>query len=409
MELAERLAALVRVPSVTGDEGAAIALLTTWLRNIGGEVDAFVASMAELEADPDYPGREVERDDVPVVCATIEGSTPGPHFLLTGHVDVVPPGDPSAWHHDPFSGAIEGDRLYGRGTADMKGGLIALLGVYEAFARAPDFAGALTFLAVPGEEDGGTGTLAAIRRGVQPDLVVIPEPTAGDDDVPKAVVAHAGALVYRVEVDGRPAHAAFRREGESALSAFETIHRALEVAERELNEGERDALMRALGLPYPTNVGVIRGGEWASTVMDALVAEIRVGVALGESIADADQRVRDTVERAAERAGGWLAAHPPRLVRSGGTYRAARTPSDHALVRAITEASAEVFGAPAEHAAMPYGCDMGQWRHHTDAAVVVYGPGRARVAHTFDEWVSLEAVARTTEVITRTVRRLARA
>ncbi len=405
MNDAERLAALVAVPSTTGAEGEVIALLDRWLRTIGGDVEQQVARMSELARDPDYPGREVEREDVPFVQATLVGARPGPHVLLTGHVDVVPPGDPAAWSADPFEPRIDGDRLHGRGAADMKGGIVSLLAVYEAFARA-DFAGTVTFLAVPGEEDGGTGTLAAIRHGLRPDFVIIPEPTAGDDDVPQAVVAHAGAIVYRLTFDGRPAHAAFRREGESALSAFEVVHRALEIAEHEINEAETDALMRALGLPYPTNVGVVRGGDWASTVMESLFAEIRVGVALGESIDEADTRVRETIATAAARAGGWLAEHPPKVERSGGVYRSARTPTDDALVRALREASAAVFGAPATLAAMPYGCDMGQWRHLTDATVVVYGPGRARVAHTVDEWVSLSAVAKTAEVLERTVRRL---
>ncbi|MEQ9495408.1 MAG: ArgE/DapE family deacylase [Deltaproteobacteria bacterium] len=405
MKSVDRLAAMIALPSVTGAEGEVIARIDGWLRAIGGDVESHVARMTELERDPEYPGREVEREDVPFVCATLEGARPGPHVVLTGHVDVVPPGDPAAWSADPFEPRVDGDRLFGRGAADMKGGIVSLLAVYEAFA-ASDFAGTLTFLAVPGEEDGGTGTLAAIRHGLRPDFVIIPEPTAGDDDVPQAVVAHAGAIVYRLTFEGRPAHAAFRREGESALSGFEVVHRALEIAERRINETETDALMRALDLPYPTNVGVVRGGDWASTVMESLVAEIRVGVALGESIEEADARVRETIATAAAEAGGWLAGHPPRVQRSGGVYRSARTPSDDALVAALRGASAEVYGAPASLAAMPYGCDMGQWRHLTGASVVVYGPGRARVAHTIDEWVSLDAVMQTARVLERTVRRL---
>lgn len=397
--ITDRLEALLRVPSVTGDEGDVVALIDRWLRGIGGDVEHWVAKMSDLERDPAYPGREVEREDVPVVWGRIEGARPGPHVLLTGHVDVVPAGE--SWSRDPFEPYREGDRLHGLGAADMKGGVASILAVYEAFAKQRDFAGTLSFLAVPGEEDGGTGTLAAIRRGLDPDVVIIPEPTAGDDDVPRAVVAHAGALVFRIEVDGRPAHAAFRREGENALSHFITLHAAIEAAEARLNEEEKDELMRALGLPYPTNVGVVRGGSWASTVMEGLEAQVRVGVALGETIEEADRRFRATIEAAA---GGWLETHPPRVTRFGGTYASARTPTDHPLVHAIQRASAEVFGGAAELAAMPYGCDMGQWRNLTSAAVVVYGPGRGRVAHTVDEWVSVDAMNKCAAAIEGAVR-----
>jgi acetylornithine deacetylase len=404
--LAASLAELVRIPSVTGQEGAAIDHLERRLRDLGAEVDRWTARMRELEADSAYPGREVERDEVPVVAARLPGRRPGPEVLLTGHVDVVPPGDPERWTADPFEPRIAGGRLVGRGAADMKAGLTAALEVFERFARRRDFPGALWLLAVPGEEDGGTGTLSAIRRGVRADAVLIPEPTAAQDDVPRVVVAHGGAVTYKVSCAGRAAHAAFRLEGSSALDAFLVVHRALLEAEARLNDAERDELLRELGLPYPTSVGAIAGGQWASTVMDHLEAEVRVGAALGETFEDVDRRVQADLQAAARAAGGFLAEHPPVATRFGGAYRAARTPSDHPLVEAVRASAAEVYGSPAHLAAMPYGCDMGQWRHLTGAPVVVYGPGRARVAHVADEWVELDAVSRAADVLERTVDRV---
>lgn len=404
--LARSLAELVRIPSLTGAEGPIIDHLAGRLRGLGAEVDAWTARMSELEQDPAYPGREVEREEVPVVAARLPGRRPGPQVLLTGHVDVVPPGDLERWSADPFDPVEREGRVFGRGATDMKAGLTAAIEVFARFARRRDFAGTLWLLAVPGEEDGGTGTLSAIRRGVRADAVLIPEPTAGADDVPRAVVAHGGAVTYRVRCSGRAAHAAFRTEGESALDAWLVVHRALVEAEARLNAAEQDALLRELGLPYPTSVGVIGGGQWASTVMDNLEAEVRIGVALGESFEDVDRRVQVDLQAAARLAGGWLAERPPVATRFGGAYRAARTPSDHPLVEAVRASAAAVHGEPARLAAMPYGCDMGQWRHLTGAPVVVYGPGRARVAHVVDEWVELAAVARAADVLEGAVERV---
>lgn len=395
--LRRRLAELVRIPSQTGTEGAAIDCVTDWLLPFCDEVDRWTASMRELEGDPEYPGREVERAEVPVVAARVRGRRPGPVLMLTGHVDVVPTGDRRQWRVDPFAAEIQGDRLYGRGACDMKSGVVAALEALEVMGRGHrDFSGELTFVAVPGEEDGGTGTLAAIRRGWRADLAIITEPTSAEGGQPGIIVAHAGALTLTVQVEGRSAHASKRLQGESALEHYFAVHRALCEEERRLNEAETHPLMRALGLPYATSVGRVTGGEWAASVMDALEAEVRVGVALGESVQAAEERVRRAVLEGC-RQDEWLARHPPRVERSGAAYGSGQTAPDHPLVETLGEAARAVFGRLPERAGAPYGCDMAAWIRIAGTPTVVYGPGDVRVAHAPNEWVSLaetEGVAR---------------
>ena len=287
MDPIERLQRLVGTPSPTGDEDAIVELIAGWLQAGGADrVDAWSVPMTELEADPEYPGREVERDSVPVVAAAAKGTRPGQTIVLTGHVDTVAIGEASRWTRDPFGAEIDGDRVYGRGSCDMKAGLTAAFEVFERFASGDrDFAGEIRFVAVPGEEDGGTGTLTAIRRGWTGDMVILTEPTAGN-----VVVAHGGALTFTIDVPGRAAHGATPHEGISALDAFWTVHQAIRRLETDVNQAEQDPLMTALGVPYPTTIGIVRGGTWASNVMERLTAEIRVGVAVGESIAEAEDR-----------------------------------------------------------------------------------------------------------------------
>ena len=95
--IAARSLELVQTPSTTGDEQAAVDLVASWLEPVADEIDQWVTPMADLETDPAYPGREIERDTVPVVAARISGSRPGPTLVLTGHVDAVPVGDPALW------------------------------------------------------------------------------------------------------------------------------------------------------------------------------------------------------------------------------------------------------------------------------------------------------------------------
>ena len=151
--IGDRTLELVRTESGTGDEAAAIDLVTVWLEPISDEVDRWATSMADLESDPAYPGREVDRDSVPTVAGRISGNRPGPSLILTGHVDTVPIGDPGRCTRDP-GGERDGDRIYGRGAADMKAGLVAAIEAFTVLAEGDrDFGGDILLIAVPGEEE----------------------------------------------------------------------------------------------------------------------------------------------------------------------------------------------------------------------------------------------------------------
>ena len=398
-DLGARALALVATPSPTGDEAPGIDLVASWLEPLDVDLDRWTESMAELAEDPAFPGWEVARETVPVVAAEVRGTQPGPTTVLTGHVDTVPVGDPATWSRAP-GGERRGSLLFGRGACDMKAGLVAAFAAFEdRVRRGRGFAGTVRFVAVPGEEDGGSGTLAAIRRGWTGDQVVITEPTSRNG-APAIVVAHAGALTYTIEVEGRSAHAATRLEGESALEHLFTVHSALRRLEAEVNDVEADPRMRALGLPYPTTIGTVHGGMWASNVMESLRAEARLGVALGESIEDASERIESGV-RAQLADDPWLSAHPPRLHRTGAAFGSAEISDDHPLVLAVAGAVQATTGLRPELVAAPYGCDMALWANVGGAATLVYGPGDVARAHAPDEHVDLREVRSVTGALIR--------
>jgi acetylornithine deacetylase len=242
--------------------------------------------------------------------------------------------------------------------------------------------------------------LAAIRSGAGGDMAIITEPSRLD-----IVVAHAGAITFRLTVPGRAAHASQRREGVSALDKLVLLTRALEADETRRNEAETDPLMTALGLPYPTIIGIVEGGEWASTVLDRVVAYGRYGVRLGQTPADAEADLRAAIAEACA-ADDFLAEHPATVDITGGRFGSARVAADHELPVVLAEVAASVMGRRPALLGEPYGADMQMFIDHGDTPCVIFGPGDVRVAHSADESVPLDEVETCARVLAAWVRRV---
>jgi acetylornithine deacetylase len=307
-----------------------------------------------------------------------------------GHVDVVPPGDPSTWTVDPWAGAVRDGAMYGRGACDMKGGVVAILAALRslvATGAAERLGGEVLGVFVPSEEDGGQGMLAAIRAGCTGDMAVITEPSNLD-----VVIAHAGAITFRLVVPGRAAHASVRREGVSALDSLYTLIHALEADEAARNAAETDPLMTALGLPYPTIVGKVEGGEWASTVLDRVVVEGRYGVRLGQTWRDAEADLRACIDAACA-ADPFLRDHEVELEITGGRFSSSRVPAEHPLPVSLADAVEATLGRRPALLGEPYGADMRLLVNEGRTPTVIFGPGDVRFAHSADEHVPLDEVA----------------
>jgi acetylornithine deacetylase len=394
------LQALVGIPSITGSEEAVAAWSAAALGAVGLDVEVVSPDPVAIRADPDWPGEEMDRTALPVVIGRV-GRAGGRRLILSGHLDVVPPGDPATWTADPWAGEIRDGALYGRGACDMKGGVASILAGVRALQHAGDLDqldGELMVVLVPSEEDGGQGTLAAIRAGAVGDMAVITEPSALD-----VVVAHAGAITFRLTVPGRAAHASQRREGVSALDNLFTLVRALGADETARNAAETDPLMTDLGLPYPTIVGIVAGGEWASTVLDRVVAEGRYGVRLGQSAADAADELRACIAAACA-AEPFLRDHPATVEITGGRFGSARVASDHPLPTGLAAAVEAVTGRRPPLLGEPYGADMQMFVNVGSTPCVIFGPGNVKVAHSADEHVPLDEVETCARVLVAWVR-----
>ena len=398
--LIDDLETLVRIESITGSEENIADWAAGALLELGLRVEVARSDLERLRDDPAWPGEEMERTTLPIVVGRA-GSADGRRLILSGHLDVVPPGDPATWTVDPWGAEIREDRLYGRGACDMKGGVAAILAAVRSLGvdgSLHRLDGELMVVLVPSEEDGGQGTLGAIRSGATADMAIITEPSQLD-----VVVAHAGAITFRLTVPGRAAHASQRREGISALDKLFELTRALEGDERRRNEAETDPLMTALGLPYPTIIGIVEGGEWASTVLDKVVAYGRYGVKLGQSPAEAEADLRVAIAEACA-TDGFLRDHPATVEITGGRFGSARVPSDHPLPTGLADVVERVTGRRPALLGEPYGADMQMFVNHGDTPCVIFGPGDVRVAHSADEHVPLDEVETCARVLAEWVR-----
>jgi acetylornithine deacetylase len=385
--IARDVGALVSVPSVTGDERAALAHLAELAAALGLEADLHRHDLAALRAHPAHPGEEAAREALWGLTVTVPAArAEAPRLALCGHVDVVPAGSEPWRHGSPWSGAIEDGCVYGRGSVDMKGGVVAALHALAALGgRAPH--GEVVLVAVSSEEDGGLGTFAALERDSAFDACLIPEPTGFD-----VVCAQAGALTFEGVVRGVAAHAAHRLEGVSAIDRYVPVHAALAAHERALNADVQHPLMRALPLPYPLLVGRVHAGEWSSSVPDRLVFEGRAPVRVGEAPADA----RAAVEGAVAAAGD---GHVE-LRWTGGQFASGETPADHPFARVVRDAVSAEQGREARVAGVPWGADMRLWCARGIPCVMA-GPAGIELAHAVDERVRVDDLVATARTIVR--------
>jgi acetylornithine deacetylase len=394
--IVEDLSDLIAIPSITGSERRIQETMATLFEEATLDVAWLETDPSELAQDSDFPGIEVPRHDLIVVAGTLDTGRPGPRRMLLGHIDVVPPGDPHTWTSPAFEPVVLDGNLYGRGACDMKGGVVAMLeAVRIALESGAELNGEIVLVAVPSEEDGGSGTLAAIRAGYTADMAVIPEPTGLE-----VVVAHAGAVTFTLRVPGKAAHASTRLEGVSALDKLMVLMQALAEDERVRNESETNPLMRAIGLPYPTIIGQVEGGHWASTVMDAVEADGRYGVRLGQNCDQAGEDLRAAITAAWE-ADEWLARFPVGLETWGGRFDSCFLDPEHPLAVGVSAAHEAVTGSAARKVGVPYGADMRLLINQGNTPTVMYGPGSVKVAHSADEFVPLSEVATCAETLAR--------
>jgi acetylornithine deacetylase len=388
---------LVEVPSTLGNEEPAQVVVEGALRDLGLEPVNVLMDADVLRGHPlaapfswDVAGKRN------VVATWAAGGEGGRSLAFNGHVDVVPPAAAELWTGDPFVAVRDGEWLVGRGAGDMKAGLAAMLGAVRALRRLGlEPLGDLQLQSVVEEECGGNGALQCVLALPSVDACVIPEP------FPASIsVAQVGVLWFHVELAGIPVHVGDAGEGINAIEAAFPVIAQLRALEVELNAAPPAPFDSVLH-PINLNLGVIRGGDWTSTVAASCTLSCRLAVFPGQGIETLKRRVEEAVALAG-RDHSWLAEHPPRVRYDGFAGNGVEVPSGSPIVLAL--AAAHLAATGVEPALVPTTAT-------TDARVfiesgipaVCLGP-LAEAIHGVDERVHVPSVVATARTLATLVR-----
>lgn len=355
---------LVQFPSEVGTAMNAVQeYLAQEMVAAGLEPEMWAPSVRELsESDwfqplqEHYEGRD-RLDDRPVLVGRW-GRGEGPSLLISGHVDVVPPGPLDQWTVEPYAGEIHNDRLYGRGAIDCKAGLAAAVSAVDCL-RDVGFEpnGSVVVESTVDQEIGGAGAIAARIRGIRADAAITTEPTGTE-----VALASAGVFWVRVTVQGVAAHAAETWKGRNALNMATSIHEAV----RAWGEGREQSIRHPLYSEYPVhatfNPGTFRSGGYPSTVPDQAVLEYRVGLVPGETVSVVLDQLLEVI-RTAESRSDWLTDHPSNVELFGYYGEPTEIADTHPLTRSVASAFEKVKGRLPRFTGFTAACDMGKLQH----------------------------------------------
>lgn len=301
-----------------------------------------------------------------------------PELLFTSHMDTVSAGTPKTWRHEPYGAEIVGTRMYGRGAADAKASLVAMIAAVEALSTTLPLRGTLTLTAVSDEEIGGVkGTEYLVDRGLlAPDAVVVGEITEN-----RLATAEKGILWLRLVTHGRAAHGSTPWEGSNAISH---MLRLLDAIDRRVSS--RLAAMRHPLVPPPSlNIGTIRGGVATNVVPDWCEATVDRRTLPGENLPEAVAEI-ERIIAALQREDPALQAEVE-VLQAGPPIE---TPLDAPLVRAAQDVARELRLSP--EAVGYHQASDGRFFAERGIPTILFGPGDPEVAHTPDESVDLDDV-----------------
>ena len=390
---------LVRQPSTLGNERAAQERVLSELRSMELDADAYDIDHGVIAKLPGYSPADWSYAGRPNVGAHVDGRGGGRSLVLNGHIDVVPATPERLWSFDPWGAEIVGDRMYGRGAADMKSGIAAMIYAVRALRRAGvELAGDLTLQTVIEEECTGNGTLAAVTGfdGIsRPDAAIIPEPFNQT-----LLTAQIGVLWARITVIGAGAHVLGADRAVNANEKAAFLMEGIRGMEAAANDAaSKHPAYRDVPHPLNYNVGVVRGGDWPSSVPSECVLEVRFSAYPGADLDEAQRRFREDVTAFASR-DPWLSKHPPEVefygFKAAGCVLDAQTP----LFETLRGAHRALVGADPGIYVSTATTDVRFFAHHHAIPATCYGPVGANL-HAPDEWVDLESVRNVTRVLAR--------
>ncbi|MGA7672985.1 MAG: M20/M25/M40 family metallo-hydrolase [Nitrolancea sp.] len=391
----------VRIPSVnparsggTGEgEGTFQAFMTERLEELGAAVDVW---------EPDGPGLKERygmvlsgstcdfrgRPNVVGVLRPAGANRHIVHLILNSHADTVA-ADASRWTRDPYGAEIQDGKLFGLGSADAKGSLLAYLGALQVLTTAGiRLKRPVALTSVVDEEAGGGGTLACIERGYRAPHALVGEPTS------LAVCPGSrGAFGVVLRTVGRGAHLGVAFDGVNAIDLALRYVEAFYQLGRQLDSEYLHPLWSALPTGHVFSVTQITSTPSPGSVPSQCELRLSAGYMAGESQDEIFDRVQSAFA-AVTASDDWLTEHPPEIAMTFPFIEAAAAPADNPVVTDLLAAAADLgFAAPPVHA-LSAGTDGRFLTNIGGTAAINFGPGDMAQGHGPDEYLDLEEFQR---------------
>jgi len=408
-------------------------------RSIAKTISNFIQFNTENPGMKDHEIQLAIRDELRASGLHVELNRPGDHavaltssqgrglgrgLILYGHADVVPAGNPNKWRHPPYSGAIVGDRVYGRGASDMKAGLVAAMFAYKLIAE-NDFPlrGKLEFVSVLDEEawhktPTGWGTsdwLLKIDK-LRGKACIMGEPSG----VTNIGIGERGDYWARLTCDAEPAHGSMPVYDENAcvkmFTLLNEIHDAIqqpvntpaeiknivkstsEVLSKEMRRMKVERMARESRNflnHYTMNVGLVSGGTMINVVPEHCEVSIAFCVPLGATRKALEKKVKTLLEKSKYR--------NIKLRRSGEVEPdPSYTSPNSRLVRTLSDAGEKMLDERPHLRVSPGTSDAVVFRKN-GVQTCSYGPGNMEHIHGYNESVSVRDTITTTKVYLKTI------
>jgi acetylornithine deacetylase len=383
---------MVQFRSLRGEEAPLQAWIAEQFDKRGYKVDQFSLADVNLMSHP----KAAPMDVIPLegsrqVVATLDSDGKGRSLILQGHIDVVPEGPAEIWSEAPYEAVVRDGWMHGRGAQDMKAGVSAMIFALDAIKKAgyvPD--GRIHLETVTEEESTGNGALSTLMRGYKADAALIPEPTGHT-----LTRAQVGAIWFRLRVRGTPAHVAYSETGTSAILSAMHLTRAFVEYTKELNVKARsNKWFGDIKSPIKFNVGIIKGGDWASSTAAWCDIDCRLGLLPGETPAQAMAGIEKCLADA-QTTDSFLAENPAELIWSGFQADPAVLDPGTAAEAALAAVHERVFEQKLDFRMSTAVNDTRYYNVDYGIPALCYGPYGIG-PHAFDERVDLDSVRKTT-------------
>ena len=356
---------LIQIESVNDNEKE----VAEYIENLFKDYDN-----VETQIIDSYPNRSN-------ILVKVKGKEKGKIFAFSGHLDVVEAGE--GWTYPPFEGKIVDNKMYGRGTSDMKAGVAAsLYAILEILEEGVEFNGEIWFIGTVGEEVGMQGALDLVEKGLLDDVdaILITEPTKGDDEH-LAIYASKGSIMYTVNAKGRACHSSMPEIG---INAITTITDFVTKVQAKFDEITNDEKYQNADLGSTLNVfSMIKGGIQFNSVPEnaSISGNIRTVPEFGSE--QSIKVLEDAIEE--NNKDDSKAKLSLELIQ---VLDPALASKENDLINSLKE-SAKDKNIVVK--ALIGTCELSRYIHiRDDIQLVVYGPGVTKTAHIVDEYVELD-------------------